>query len=125
MHSIDLVRLAVRLLLAASFVIGSTIQAVAQGVSVSGHLFHSVTLKPVAGATVLVEGTKLETKSAADGTYSITGVPAGTYHLLVVAAGFIPSRVDLTVGTNAVSLDVGVDPELHYTEVVSAIACSF
>jgi iron complex outermembrane receptor protein len=119
MHSIDLVRLAVRLLLAASFVIGSTIQAAAQGVSVSGRLFHSVTLKPVAGATVLVEGTKLEAKSAADGTYTITGVPAGTYHLLVVAAGFIPSRVDLTVGTNAVSLDVGVDPELHYTEVVS------
>jgi iron complex outermembrane receptor protein len=68
---------------------------------------------------VLVEGTKLEAKSAADGAYVISGVPAGTYHLLVVAPGFIPSRADLTVAAIPVALDVAVDPELHYTEVVS------
>ena len=73
----------------------------------------------MAGATVLVEGTKLETKSAADGTYTITGVPAGSHHLLVIADGFVPARAELEVAQAPVSLDVSVDPELHYTEVVS------
>ena len=119
MYSIDLVRSAAHFALAAAFAIGSAAPVAAQGLTVSGRLFHSVTLKPVAGATVLVEGTKLETKSAADGTYTIAGVPPGTYHLLIVAPGFIPSRADFSVGSTAVSLDVAVDPELHYTEVVS------
>ena len=119
MYSIDLVRSATRFALAAAFVIASIATAAAQGSNVSGRLFHSVTLKPVAGATVLVEGTKLETKSAADGTYTITGVPAGSHHLLVIADGFVPARAELEVAQAPVSLDVSVDPELHYTEVVS------
>ena len=73
-------------------------------------------MKPVAGATVLVEGTKLETTSASDGTYSIDGVPAGMYHLMVVAPGFMPSRTELRVGDSVVSLDVSLDPELHYSD---------
>jgi iron complex outermembrane receptor protein len=87
--------------------------------TVSGHLFHSVTTKPIVGATVLIEGTKLETKSATDGSYSISNVPAGTYHLLVVAPGFMPARAELNVTAAPVTLDVTVDPELHYSEVVS------
>jgi iron complex outermembrane receptor protein len=93
--------------------------AAAQTATVSGHLYHSVTTKPVAGATVIVEGTKLETKSATDGSYSIPNVPSGTYHLLVVAPGFMPARAELTVASAAVTLDVAIDPELHYSEVVS------
>jgi iron complex outermembrane receptor protein len=93
--------------------------AAAQGATVSGRLYHSVTSKPIEGATVSVEGTKLETKSAADGAYSIPNVPAGVYHLLVVARGYVPSRSELTVAQAPVSLDVAVDPELHYSEVVS------
>jgi hypothetical protein len=119
MVSIDFVRLAARSIAACALAVAAAVPVSAQGVTVSGRLFHSVTLKPVENATVVVEGTKLETKSGADGAYVISGVPAGTYHLLVVAPGFIPSRVDLTVGATAVALDVAVDPELHYTEVVS------
>ncbi len=93
--------------------------AAAQGVTVSGRLYHSVTSKPIEGATVSVEGTKLETKSAADGAYSIPNVPPGAYHLLVVARGYVPGRSELTVAQVPVSLDVAIDPELHYSEVVS------
>ena len=119
MVSSAFVRAAARCAAACALAAGAVVPASAQGVTVSGRLFHSVTLKPVANATVLVEGTKLEAKSAADGAYVIGAVPVGAYHLLVVAPGFIPSRVDLTVGATAVALDVAVDPELHYTEVVS------
>jgi hypothetical protein len=76
--------------------------AAAQGVTVSGRLYHSVNLKPVAGATVLIEA-QAETKSTADGVYSIANVPAGTYHLLVVAPGFMPTRAELTVAQAAVA----------------------
>ena len=91
----------------------------AQAGSISGRLYHSVTLRPIGGAVVLVEGTKLEARSAADGTYSIANVPAGTHHLVIVAPGFVSGRADVTVGQVAVTLDVAVDPELHYTQVVS------
>ena len=106
--------------LAAAVGFASPYVAAAQtAATVSGHLYHSVTTKPIAGATVLIEGTKLETKSATDGSYSIPDVPAGTYHLLVVAPGFMPARAELNVTAAPVTLDVTVDPELHYSEVVS------
>ena len=98
---------------------GLAATAAAQGVSVSGRLYHSVSSKPIADATVAIEGTTLETKSAADGSYSIPNVPTGPHHLLVIAKGFVPARSELTVAQTAVTLDVAVDPELHYSEVVS------
>jgi iron complex outermembrane recepter protein len=104
---------------ALAVMLSNTAAAAAQGTTVSGRLYHSVSMKPVAAATVSVEGTKLETKSAADGTYSIPDVPAGSYHLLVVARGYVPARSELTVSQSPVALDVAVDPELHYSEVVS------
>jgi iron complex outermembrane receptor protein len=98
---------------------GFSVAAAAQGVTVSGRLYHSVSLKPIANATVLVEGTKLEGRSDADGKYSIANVPPGAHHLIVVAPAFVPARAELAVGQSPVTLDVAVDPELHYTEVVS------
>ena len=96
-----------------------TLSAAQTGVTVSGRLHDSVSAKPIAGATVAVEGTTLQTKSAADGSYSIAGVPAGSYHLLITARGFVPTRADLTAGQTAVTVDVAVNPEVHYSEVVS------
>jgi iron complex outermembrane recepter protein len=89
------------------------------GATVSGRLYHSVSLKPVGDALVTIEGTKLETRSKADGTYSIANVPAGASHLLVIAKGFVPTRAELTVAQTPVTVDVAVDPELHYSEIVS------
>jgi iron complex outermembrane receptor protein len=39
--------------------------------------------------------------------------------LLATALGFVPQRVEITVGSSTVTADVAIDPELHYTEVVS------
>ena len=100
-------------------VFGAAAMAAAQGVSVSGRLYHSVSSKPIAGATVAIEGTSLEVTSGPDGSYSIPNVPAGPHHLIVTAKGFVPARSELTVAQTAVILDVAIDPELHYSEVVS------
>ena len=107
------------LVLALVTLFGVAATAAAQGVSVSGRLYHSVSSKPIAGATVAIEGTKLEVKSGPDGSYSIPNVPAGPHHVVVTAAGFVTSRSELSVAETPVTLDVAVDPELHYSEVVS------
>jgi iron complex outermembrane receptor protein len=107
------------LALALVMVLALAATAAAQAVVVSGRLYHSVSLKPIADATVAIEGTALETQSAPDGSYRIPEVPAGAHHLLVIARGFVPARSELRVGQAPVTLDVAVDPELHYSEVVS------
>jgi iron complex outermembrane receptor protein len=99
--------------------LGMAAVSAAQGVTVSGLLYHSVSLKPIPGAVVLIEGTKLEGKSGPDGRYAIANVPPGAHHVIVVAPGFVAARADLTVGQSPATLDVAVDPELHYAEVVS------
>ncbi len=84
----------------ARHVFGLAATAAAQGVSVSGRLYHSVSSKPIAGAIVAIEGTALEVKSGPDGSYSIPDVPAGAHHLLVIAKGFVPARSELTVAAD-------------------------
>jgi iron complex outermembrane receptor protein len=100
-------------------VVASAQTAPGAGSTVSGRLSHSVSGKPIADAEVSIEGTTLETTSAADGSFSIPNVPRGSQHLLVTAKGFVPTRADVNVLSGTVTVNVAVDPELHYSEVVS------
>jgi iron complex outermembrane receptor protein len=91
-----------------------------QSATLAGQLRHSVTLKPVPAALVVVEGLKIEARSDADGRFSLPNVPPGTHHLIVTARGFVPLRTEVTVSQAPVDpLDLALNPELHYTEVVS------
>ena len=90
-----------------------------QGVTVNGHLVDSVTAQPVANAIVIIEGTNLQAKTDGDGAFTIGGVPAGAHHLLATAIGFAATRKDIDVGTTPLTVEVRIDPELHYSEVVS------
>ena len=68
---------------------------------------------PISGATVTVTGTGLSTTSGADGTFTLSNVPAGAQTLNVSAAGFIAAQspgVDV-VGNGTVSRDVALSPE--------------
>ena len=88
--------------------------------AISGQVRQSGSLKPVVKATVLLEGTKLQASTDGDGRFTITNVPAGTHHLIIAAPGSMPLRVEVTIGATAPApLDVLLEREVHYTEVVS------
>ena len=60
--------------------------------------------KLVAGAKILVWGTGLETTSRSDGTFTLTGLPSGTFSVEARLLGFEPERkaVDLASAVPAV-----------------------
>src|SRR5262245_39804566 len=85
----------------------------------SGRLLNSLTGAPVANATVIIDELKRETTSSAEGMFTFGPVPPATYHLSVRADGYSSRRSEVTLTTGAKPLDVTVDPELHFSEVVS------
>ena len=117
-------RLATRVVLAsAAFVAALLIAtgAVAQeSVSFSGRLVNSLTGAPIAGARVTPDELRRQTTSAADGTFMFDALPAGVYHLSILAEGFSSRRSEVTaMAGQSAPTDVRVDPELHFEEVVS------
>ncbi|HET6277069.1 MAG TPA: TonB-dependent receptor [Candidatus Cybelea sp.] len=75
--------------------------------AVSGLVRGTVTLdgKPVAGATVTLEGegSKFVTKSAADGGYVFSQAPFGNYRVTATLSGITPLAVDVTVTSGLVA----------------------
>jgi iron complex outermembrane receptor protein len=95
-------------------------QAAAQdGVPLSGRLLNSLNGAPLGGATVQIEELRRQTMSAADGTFTFENVPPGSYHLSVLAQGFSTRRTEVIVAAGAPSIELQVDFELHFEEVVS------
>lgn len=88
--------------------------------SIAGQIRQSGSNKPVAKATIIVEGSSLEATSDSEGRFTIPNVPAGTHHLVIAAPGFLPLRVEVVLGAAPPpTLDVTLTPEVHYTEVIS------
>jgi TonB family protein len=66
--------------------------------------------RPVGGATIVVRdaaGAERTATTGPDGTWRVDGLPAGTYHLTVSAAGMTPHEVDQTIapGEEASAVD--------------------
>ena len=89
------------------------------GTSLVGAVVDSVTLQPIPGAVVVIEELGREVRADASARFTIDGVPPGTYHLSVRASGYSARRTEVVVGDAPVTLDLSIDPELHYEEVVS------
>ena len=84
-----------------------------------GRLVNSLSGDPIAGATVVLEELRREATSGNDGRFTFDNVPPGVYHLSVRFEGFSSRRTEVTVSGGATPIDVSVDPDLHYHEVVS------
>lgn len=113
-------RFAAALFLLLSLLLLPAAPAVAQsGVSVSGTLTNSLTSDPVGDATVTIEELARTVRSTAAGRFVFDNVPAGAYHLLVRADKFMPHRSEVTVGTAATDQPLALDPEVHFSEVMS------
>jgi iron complex outermembrane receptor protein len=97
--------------------------AIAQdGVPLSGRLLNSLNGSPLGGATVQVDELRRQTVSAADGTFTFENVQPGTYHLSVLAQGFSTRRTEVQVAAGAAPIEIQVDFDLHFEEVVSVSA---
>ena len=88
--------------------------------SLTGRVFNSATGNPIARAVLVIEETGQEASSKPDGSFVLTGLAPGTYHLVVTGPGFLPLRAEVVVGITAgAPLEVALTHELHYSEVVS------
>ena len=56
---------------------------------------------------------------SADGTYRFEGLAPGEYHVSVRAEGYSSRRTEVTVAAGGATLDLEVDLDLHFAEVLS------
>jgi iron complex outermembrane receptor protein len=95
------------------------VQAAAQtGATVTGKVTRD-NGEPMGGAAVLIEELKREVRTEADGTYRFADVPPGDYHLSVRAEGYSTRRTEVTVTPEGATIDLVVELDLHFSEVVS------
>ena len=94
--------------------------AAAAAPAVTGRLLDSITGAALPGATVQIDELRREVTSDDTGMFRFDNVPAGRYHLSVRYAGYSSRRTEVTVPAGGqAAIDVTVDPELHFQEVVS------
>lgn len=82
----------------------------AQTGQITGVVADSATGQPIGAAEVTVAGTRLRTRTAEDGRYTLTGVPAGDHIVEVRRLGYQVGRQRIEVPTDAT---VSVDFRLH------------
>jgi iron complex outermembrane receptor protein len=109
-----------KLLILLSFVLSSALPVFGQtGTTLSGKLTQAENQQPLSGALVVIDELRREVRAADDGTYRFENVPPGLYHVGVRAEGFSTRRTEVTVGTSPATLDIAIDFDLHFTEVLS------
>jgi iron complex outermembrane recepter protein len=101
------------------FVLISSVVAVAQtGAPLSGRVTQ-VDGSPMVGASVILDELKREVRTDAQGAYRFENVPPGEYHVAVRAQGYSTRRTEVTVTPQGATLDLVVELDLHFSEVVS------
>ncbi len=99
--------------------VSSTPPLPARPSAVIGRVTAGHSAAPVSGAVVMIEETGQTAVSGPDGAYRIEGVRPGRVHLRVTAELFAPARVEADVAEDGLAVDIPLEPELHYAEVVS------
>ena len=113
-------RITASLLFALLLTIGLAGPASAQsGTTLSGKVTQDDNNQPMAGALVVIDELRREVTAGADGGYVFANVPPGQYHVGVRAEGYSTRRTEVTVGTTSVTLNLAVDFDMHFAEVLS------
>jgi iron complex outermembrane recepter protein len=97
-------------------------QAAPSGVqpnAITGRVSAGHSAAAVSGAVVTIEETGQSAVSGPDGAYRIDGVRPGRVHVRVSAESFAPNRLEVQVVEAGIAVDISLEPELHYAEVVS------
>lgn len=100
-------------------VFASADPARAQDGTLTGRVTRAGSADPMAGAAVVLEELRRETRTAPDGTYRFDNLAPGDYHISVRAEGYSSRRTEVTVGAGGATLDLEVDLDLHFAEVLS------
>src|SRR6185295_3489094 len=98
----SLMRVTCRLSATLILIAGLAIPAAAQQTgTVTGTLTNSLSGDPIPNALVTLEAPTFsrQVRSGADGKFTVANVPAGAYHLIIRADGYLPSRTEVTVST--------------------------
>jgi len=78
----------------------TSITAAAQKQALSGMISDRATGKPVSGATVRIEGTRLGAITDKSGRFRIANPPAGSVVIAASCVGYTPTQERITVGTD-------------------------
>jgi iron complex outermembrane receptor protein len=92
------------------------------GALVRGQVLHSLTGEPVIGAKVIFQEDRRQTLTGTEGRFQFDRVKPGTYHLSVEAQGFSARHQEVTVKAPDTIINLLVDPELHFEEIISVSA---
>lgn len=99
---------------------GVVSQVYAQGgSSLAGKVTRAGSGDAMGGAAVVIEELRREVRTDSDGSYRFDGLAAGPYHVSVRAEGYSSRRAEITVGDGTAMLDLEVDLDLHFAEVLS------
>jgi iron complex outermembrane receptor protein len=91
----------------------------AQSGTLTGKVTRAGSGEPMGGAAVVLEELRREARTGEDGAYRFEGLPPGEYHVSVRADGYSSRRAEVTVASDAATLDMEVDLDLHFAEVLS------
>lgn len=81
----------------------------AQERAVTGRVVAEVSGEPLASVSVHVPGTGIGTLTNEDGTYRLSGVPAGSFTLRFEVIGYLTEDVDVAAGQSTVDAVLAVD----------------
>lgn len=113
-------RLPASLVFAGLLILGLVAPVAAQtGTRLSGRVTQGETNQPMSGALVVIDELRREVRADEAGNYVFDAVPPGQYHVGVRAEGYTTKRTDVTVGTAPATLDLSIDFDLHFAEVLS------
>ncbi|HET7564400.1 MAG TPA: carboxypeptidase-like regulatory domain-containing protein, partial [Gemmatimonadaceae bacterium] len=112
-----------RMTIATALTLAGAASAFAQATGqITGSVVDSVTSQPLAGAQVVVTGTKLGAVADANGRFTVQGVPAGQVTVRVQRIGYAPAEDTVTVSSGATTtVDFRLEPRAVILKEVVAV----